>query len=127
MKRPALLIVDDEAVFLTTLEAFFRTRGYHVWTAATGEAALQVVRQHQPQVVLLDLCLGQGNLQGFEVLRQLKTQWPELIVFMCSASADPEHHARAQRLGAARFFDKPVHLTELLRAVKEANGHPCQS
>jgi len=57
------------------------------------------------------------------MLRQVKARWSHIAVLMCSGSADEDKKAEALRLGAERFFDKPVNLGELLRAIQAVNGH----
>jgi len=122
MEPRTLLIVDDEVMLLTTLQTFFEGRGFRVWAVTSGEAALPIVAQHRPALVLLDMCLGAGRLHGFDVLRHIKTQSPDSLVLMWSGSADADTKAEAVRLGADRFFDKPVNLAELLRVVQTVNG-----
>ena len=122
MERQRLLIVDNEVKWLATLKAFFEGRGYLVWAVTSGEAALQVLTQHQPQVVLLDMQLGASRLHGLDVLRQIKTHWAGIAVLVCSGSADADKKTEALSLGADRFFDKPVNLVDLLRAIQAVNG-----
>jgi two-component system nitrogen regulation response regulator NtrX len=121
MERRTLLIVDDEKHLLTTLKAFFELRGYRVWGAVGGEAALQIVRRYQPSVVLLDLRLGDSRLQGLDILQQVKARWPGIAVLMWSGSADAHTKVAALQLGAERFFDKPLSIAEVLQAVQEAS------
>ncbi|MDP3722880.1 MAG: response regulator [Candidatus Omnitrophota bacterium] len=118
-----VLIVDDEVKLAEVLKEFLTPRGFQVWTASAGEEALPLIQTHRPEVVLLDMCLGAGRLQGFEMLRQIRTQWPAITVLMWSGSANVEQKAEALRLGATTFFDKPVNLGELLRAMQVVNGH----
>ena len=120
MKRRTLLIVDDEVQWLAILKPFFERRGYLVWVVTGEEAALRIVDRHQPQVVLLDLSLGDAPLRGLEVLQQIRARWPDIAVFMWSGSGDAHTRAAALQFGADRFFDKPLSLAEVLRAVQAA-------
>lgn len=65
-KKATIVIVDDDPRLLTTLSINFKARGYEVYSASTGAEGLQVVSQHQPDVVILDM--GLPDMDGREVL-----------------------------------------------------------
>src|SRR5438477_13196439 len=82
-RRPTVLIVDDQASMRDTLEVLLRTHGYRILQSASGAEALETVRRHRVDVVLLDLHLGDG-IDGFAVLGQLRCRFPEVEVIVCS-------------------------------------------
>jgi DNA-binding response OmpR family regulator len=122
MEQRRLLIVDDEVELLVTLKGFFERRGYLVWVVDSGEAALEVTDRYRPHVVLLDVHLGTNRLQGFDVLRQIKTRWPLITVLMWSNSTDARKKTDALTLGADDLLEKPLSLSEVLQLVQNATG-----
>ena len=72
-----VLVVDDEPPIVRAVAANLRARGYHVVTAASGDAALTAVEASQPDCVVLDL--GLPGVPGLEVLRRLRT-WTDVPV-----------------------------------------------
>lgn len=122
MEQRRLLIVDDGVELLVTLKGFFERRGYLVWVANSGEAALEIVDRYRPHVVLLDVHLRANRIQGFDVLRQIKTRWSSIIVLMWSSSLDARKKTEALTLGADDLLEKPLNLAELLQLVQNATA-----
>jgi DNA-binding response OmpR family regulator len=122
MEQRRLLIVDEGVELLVTLKDFFERRGYVVWVANSGEAALEVVDRYRPHVVLLDVHLGANRIQGFDVLRQIKTRWSSIIVLMWSSSPDAGKKTEALALGADDLLEKPLNLAQLLQLVQNATA-----
>lgn len=122
-----ILIVDDETKLTETLKAFLVSRGFQVWTADTGDAALRLLQTHQPEVLLLDLHLGGHGLQGLDVLRHTGTLSPHTVILVISACTDPEIRAEVVRLGARRYLDKPLSLQDLQDTLHRvaAPSAPC--
>jgi len=67
-----LLAVDDEEFIQETLCVFFRNRGYDTYGASSGEEALHIIKKERPHLVLLDVMLAPGGMNGFEVLQQIR-------------------------------------------------------
>jgi len=84
MADAKILVVDDEQAFLTLLRYQLSKLGYEVCTAATGRSALDMAAAEKPDLVLLDVMLP--DLDGIEVLRQLKQSFPALPVIMMTAA-----------------------------------------
>jgi DNA-binding NarL/FixJ family response regulator len=117
--RTVYLVEDSPLVSERLLEMLDATPGARVVGVATGadEAMRDILAEH-PDVVLLDIQLAQGS--GFDVLRALSAQAPEIDVYMLSSSASDPYRHLAARLGARGFFDK---ATEFAR-VREAVARP---
>lgn len=100
------------------LEALLRGRGYTVRTAGHGEAALELVEERVPDLVLLDVMMP--KLDGFGVLEHLrKTDATHLVpVVMLTALSDLDSHVRAVELGADDFVLKPFNKALLLARVR---------
>lgn len=112
-----VLIEDDEAsqYFYGTL---LRRHGYTVRSARFGKAGLRSVRDDPPDVVVLDL--GLPELDGFEVLRQLKHDPATRHIPVIVVTVHVFEHDRAQAMdaGCDEFLSKPLPPSELLAAVE---------
>lgn len=121
MDQKKILIVEDEEVLLKALERKLTHDGYQVILAEDGAKGLAAVREHQPDLILLDILMP--NLDGFGVLEQLKTDGvtPNLPVIVISNSGQPVEIDRALKLGARDYLIKaefdPEEVVEKVRAV----------
>lgn len=118
MKRNKLLVVDDEHLIRWSLEQNLKKQGYEVVTAGTGEDALRLVREEQPDLVLLDIQLP--GISGIDVLEKIKDHDDGIIVIMVTANSGLEYAVNAMRLGAYDYVSKPFNLDELSIVVKKA-------
>jgi DNA-binding NtrC family response regulator len=118
MKRNKLLVVDDEHLIRWSLEQNLKKQGYEVVTAGTGEDALRIVREEQPDLVLLDIQLP--GISGIEVLEKIKDLDDDIIVIMVTANSGLENAVNAMRFGAYDYISKPFNLDELSIVVKKA-------
>ena len=118
MKRNKLLVVDDEHLIRWSLEQNLKKQGYEVVTAGTGEDALRLVREEQPDLVLLDIQLP--GISGIDVLEKIKDHDEDIIVIMVTANSGLENAVRAMRLGAYDYVSKPFNLEELSIVVRKA-------
>ena len=112
-----LLIVDDEAEICDFLKSFFEERNYEVKIASSGQAALQVVEQFKPQVVLLDIKMP--GMDGIETLGNLKKKFPRIKVIMVTALETRDKIEECLRLGADNYITKPLSLEYLENDVRE--------
>ena len=112
-----ILLVDDDPALLSTLSINLRARGHEVLTAETGEAALEVARDGDPDVVVLDL--GLPDLAGTEVLRQLRV-WSAVPVIVLSARHGSDDKVQALDLGADDYVTKPFGIDELMARLRAA-------
>ena len=109
-----IFLVDDSAPVRERLEALLgaldgvRVVGH----AEDAEEAIRAILALLPHIVVLDLKLAQGN--GFDVLRALRAQAPEVDVYLLSNFATPAYRASAAQLGARGFFDKTQEFQRLL-------------
>jgi two-component system response regulator AtoC len=113
--KPVILLVDDEDTIRLFLEKTLREEGYEALTAATGTEALELTKSELPDLVLLDLKLPDMN--GLDVLKQIKEEVPEVCVIMLTAFGDIETAVTAMKKGAFDFVSKPVNLEELLITI----------
>jgi two-component system response regulator AtoC len=113
-----MLVIDDDPGLRDYLEALAASRGYQVYTAATGEEAVKTLDQTRPDLVTLDLVLP--GMDGLETLRQLKERLPEVPVVMLSGHGQARNIVEAMKLGASDFLRKPFEVEELEVAFQKA-------
>jgi len=109
-----ILVVDDEPAFLETLSSFFSARGYQMLTATSAEKALRVITQDQPALALVDIKLP--GINGIELVKILKRDYPEVKIFVITAY-DEENKKAVEALGVEAFMAKPIGLDELKKRV----------
>jgi DNA-binding response OmpR family regulator len=110
-----ILVVEDDLTLLETLEYNLSGEGYEVLTAADGLTALEVAREEQPDLVVLDLMLP--RLDGFEVCRILRRE-TSVPILMLTARADEVDRVVGLEVGADDYLTKPFSMRELLARVK---------
>src|SRR5918993_417001 len=96
-----VLICDDDQHMRETLAATLR-RDYKIVTAASGESALNVVKQEEVDVLLLDVRLP--GIDGFDVLRIVKENYSLIEVIMISAISEIETAVKAMKFGAYHYI-----------------------
>jgi len=131
-KRPKsdflVLIIDDDKDFLTSMAFWFKTQGYRIVTASSGEEGLNVIRETVPNLVFLDYMMP--GIDGIETLERIRKNHLKLPVVMLSAYAHEKMRVEAYKLGANGVFDKSVDfynaenlLNSLVRVMsKEKKG-----
>jgi len=120
MATKRVLVVDDEPRILNFVRVSLNLAGYEVLTAADGEEALRLARQHRPDIVLLDIVME--PLSGFEVLERLRVFSPQVPVIVFSARRPVVEQAR--QCGANDFITKPFKPGELERKIAACLGKP---
>lgn len=115
MEQKKILLVDDVRLFLNLEETFFRRTGCSIFTAQTGEQALEIARNEKPDLILLDMLMPKMN--GDEVCRKIKSD-PELSgikIIMVTTQSDEETQARCREAGCDDYITKPINQKELIR------------
>jgi two-component system KDP operon response regulator KdpE len=115
-----ILAVDDDPAILRTLSINLRARDYQVQTALDGRAALQIVRQRAPDLVLLDL--GLPDLDGVALLTRLR-EFTQVPIVVLSARHGSDDKVEALDLGADDYVTKPFGMDELLARIRLALRH----
>lgn len=110
-----LLIVDDDETIVALLEAFFKDQGYQVQKAYSGEEVLEVIKKSPPQLVFLDIQMGE--VSGIDILKKIRAVDPAIKVIMLTAFSDEEKMAEAKKYGASDYVVKPFDLEELNKEV----------
>jgi DNA-binding response OmpR family regulator len=110
-----IIVVEDEPALLETLSYNLERQGYEVVTANNGLVALKLAREHQPDLVVLDVMLP--GLDGFEVCRVLRKE-TSIPIIMLTARADEVDKVVGLEMGADDYLTKPFSMRELMARVK---------
>lgn len=113
-----VLIVDDEVEFAATLAARLKLRKYSTQMATSGEEGLLAIENDTPDVMVLDLKMP--DLDGLEVLAQVKGTHPEVEAIILTGHGSFEAGMEGMQLGAFDYLMKPVDLNHLLDKIQEA-------
>ena len=113
-----ILIIDDERPILLTLEALLGRHGFETETAATAAAGLKALKNKAASLVLLDLQLP--DIQGLEMLDQIKAERPETQVIVLTAHDTLANAIESIKRGAYHFVSKPYAPEELLSLIEKA-------
>jgi PAS domain S-box-containing protein len=116
-RRTKILVVEGDRDLALLLRRQLELEGYHVLLAGSGEDALWLAREEQPQLITLDIMLP--DLDGFAVLEQLKSHpsTGPIPVVIASVLTDPDH---GYALGAVDYVMKPFSEDELLESIQRA-------
>jgi signal transduction histidine kinase len=114
-----ILIVDDQPDTLYVLDRLLRREGHTVRTAPNGRTALVAARQHQPDLIVLDVMMPEMN--GFEVIEQLRTSADTRttpVMILTANAPDEQHKIHGFHLGADEYLTKPIRNNEFLARVQ---------
>ena len=118
LQLPSLLITDDDHDFRETLRFVFETRGFRTLLAGDGEEALDIVRNQEVHLLLLDMHMP--KLTGLETLRQVKRFKSRLPCILLSAGLDDSLIKQAQLAEAYSVLAKPISRQTLTSTVDAA-------
>jgi len=119
-----VLLVDDEPAIRRFLRLSFDAEGYQVEEAGDGKVALDILRTKAPDLLILDL--GLPDLDGFEVIRQLRDLGSSIPIVVLSSRTDEKGKVQALDLGADDYVTKPFGIDELLARTRTALRHRLQ-
>jgi DNA-binding response OmpR family regulator len=111
-----ILVVDDERVFCDLLKTVLGSHGHEVFTAYNGREALDLFSQHRPQFTLLDLRMPEMN--GIEVLRQIRTIDAGAAVMILTAWGSDALEKQARQLGVTDFLSKTLALDTIITSME---------
>ncbi|MBR9920968.1 MAG: sigma-54-dependent Fis family transcriptional regulator [Bacteroidetes bacterium] len=123
MDAAKILVIDDEEDILFTMKMLLKKHVGHVFTESNPFHIPRLLRQHQPDLVLLDLNFRPGNTtgeEGLSWLSKIKEISPETRVIIITAHGDVETAVQALKQGASDFIEKPWHNEKLLSTVRSA-------
>lgn len=112
-----VLVVDDNRDAAKMLETLLTLEGYAVQTAFDGKSAIEIAKEFQPEICLLDIGLPEMN--GFELAVHLKHFLADALMISVSGWGQEEDRQRSKQAGFAHHLVKPVEIEELLKAIRQ--------
>ncbi len=114
-----ILVVDDEPPIVRLMEFILARQGHEMLVAVNGQEALDKVRAHQPDLVLLDIMMP--RIDGYEVARTLRADpvTADLPIIMLSAKAQEEDIQKGMDVGVNEYITKPFSPDQLVSVVKD--------
>ncbi|MBD3401832.1 response regulator [candidate division GN15 bacterium] len=113
-----ILVVDDEQMMRDLLTKILSRDGYRILTAEDGQAALEMLDQHQIDLIISDMKMP--RLNGFELLKIVKKDYPTIGMIMMTAYGDTYTVKDALLLGADEYLTKPFKSFEVSLIVERA-------
>ena len=111
-----ILVIEDDPAILRGLNETLKRESYEVLTAADGEAGYRLVREKNPDLVILDLMLP--KLSGYEICRKMRSDGVQTPILMLTARGDEGDRVLGLDLGADDYVSKPFSLRELMARVR---------
>jgi twitching motility two-component system response regulator PilG len=117
--KKQILVVDDEPDAVELMQNILEYEEYAVITASNGLIALEAVKQHNPDLILLDIRMP-GEINGLEVCRQLKSdpKTENIPIIIFSAKVLDHHIEEGFEAGADEYVTKPFRSNKLLEIIK---------
>ncbi len=119
--KKRVLVVDDDASLRRVTQVQLQQAGFETSTAADGAEALAILHKSPPDLVISDLKMP--AMSGIELLRRIRTEYPEMLVVMLTAYGTVESAVEAMRAGAYDYITKPVHPDELEMVARRTLEH----
>ena len=116
----SILLVEDEKNICDFISTSLSAQDYRISTAHTGKEALPIITSQCPDLILLDL--GLPDMDGMEIIRQVRT-WSSVPIIVLSARTQEQEKVRALDLGADDYLTKPIGTSELLVSVDGKDVH----
>lgn len=121
MKDYNILVIDDEAAQRDVLTGYLKKKGYKIFSASSGKEGIGIVKTNPVDIILSDFKMS--DLNGIEVLEQVKKINPEISFVIVTAYGTVENAVKAMRIGAFDYISKPVDLDELDLMIERIIEH----
>lgn len=118
MSKKKILIVEDEESLLKLESILLTSKGYEVRGVPNGMAALESLKEEQPDLILLDIMLPE--IDGFEVCRRIKSEpsTKHIPIIMLTAKKSREDMARGEQVGADWYITKPFKSAMVIETIQ---------
>jgi two-component system NtrC family response regulator len=116
-----ILLIDDEPAQITSIKSFLKRRDYTILTASSGKEGLNFINDGNVDLVFTDFRMPDMN--GLEVVQNIKNINPEIPVVVITAFSDTKDAVKVMKEGAFDYLSKPVDLDELEILVGKAKEH----
>ena len=116
----SLLLVDDDEAFRDTLARALERHELTVYKAHNSEIAFALADEHQPELGIIDLCIGDES--GLQVVKQLAEEHPAMKLVVLTGFASINTAVEAIKLGATHYLTKPATASEIIEALLKEQG-----
>ena len=120
-----VLLIEDDSATSQSIELMLKSEGFNIYTTDLGEEGVDLGKLYDYDIILLDLTLPDMN--GFDVLRQLRNSRVGTPILILSGTSDIDTKVRGLGVGADDFVAKPFHKDELVArinaVVRRSKGH----
>ncbi|TFI50895.1 response regulator [Mastigocladus laminosus UU774] len=123
--KKRILLIEDNDINRMLLSDYLNYCRYEVKSFSEGYNFFETIEYFKPDLILLDLKLP--DIDGYELLeeKQKRADLKSIPIFVVSAFAFKADQEKAMKLGARRYFVKPIKLTELIMAIEEELAYQC--
>lgn len=115
-----ILIVDDERDIRELISDILEDEGFATRKAGNSDDAMKAVTDQQPALMILDIWLKDSNMDGIDILKAVKRDYPEVPVVIISGHGNVEIAVAAIKQGAYDFIEKPFNIDQLMVVIKRA-------
>ncbi len=116
--KKKILAIDDSSTNIVLLNAVLAQEGYEVLSASSAVEAYQLLEEHAPDLILLDLLMPE--VSGFDFLENIKRKEAlrKIPVVIVSAVGTKENISLSREMGAVSFISKPIDVSELIKTIR---------
>ncbi|SFK63822.1 sigma-54-dependent transcriptional regulator [Shimia haliotis] len=115
-----ILIVDDERDIRELISDILEDEGFATRKAGNSDDAMKAVTDQQPALMILDIWLKDSNMDGIDILKAVKHEYPEVPVVIISGHGNIEIAVAAIKQGAYDFIEKPFNIDQLMVVIRRA-------
>jgi DNA-binding NtrC family response regulator len=119
-RKIKLMVLDDESSIVDYITKIFTMRGYETFGALNAKQALEIFEAHKPDICILDIFLVDSQMDGVEVLENIRKVSQDTVCIMFTRITDDEKVKKANELGIFEFLFKPLDPKRLKDVVAEA-------
>lgn len=113
----SIIVAEDDANTLKTLQTFLERRFEQVYAAENGAKALELYKQHRPRIVLSDIRMPE--MSGLDLAKRIKVLPSPSYIILLTAMEDPESLKKAMDIGIEKYLSKPIDLKKLASVLDE--------
>jgi two-component system nitrogen regulation response regulator NtrX len=115
-----ILIVDDERDIRELISEILIDEGYSTRIAGTSDEAMRQIKSQPPGLLILDIWLKDSDMDGIDILKKVKTDFPQMPVVIISGHGNIEIAVAAIKQGAYDFIEKPFNIDQLMVVIRRA-------
>ena len=115
-----ILIIDDERDIRELISEILIDEGYKTRLAGTSDAAMRLIADERPAMLILDIWLKDSAMDGIDILKSVKSNYPDIPVVIISGHGNIEIAVAAIKQGAFDFIEKPFNIDQLIVVIRRA-------